>query len=76
MESYNACVADPTTDREIDRRVEWLDEKTYPGLPVIWIENQELLGDQTFAALRAAWRRAERHKTSDRGASNGNSSSG
>jgi hypothetical protein len=60
MENYKTYVTDPATDREIDRRVEWLDEKTYPGLPVIWIENQELLGAQTYAALRAAWQRARR----------------
>jgi predicted DsbA family dithiol-disulfide isomerase len=59
LDSYNAFVADPATDREIDHRIEWLDEKTCPGLPVIWIENQELAGAQTPAALQAAWRRAE-----------------
>ena len=67
MDKYKAYVAHPATDQEIDRRVEWLDEKTYPGLPMIWIENQELLGVQTFAALYAAWNRAERHKTDNRG---------
>jgi len=36
---------------------------------VIWIENQELLGAQTYASLYAAWQRAERHKTGERGAS-------
>jgi len=68
MAAYKACVADPATDGEINHRVEWLDEKEYPGLPVIWIENQGLLGAQTYAALRAAWQRAEEHKTSDRSA--------
>ena len=73
MAAYNTCVADPATDREIDERVAWLDETEYPGLPVIWIENQGLLGAQTYAALRAAWQRAEEHKTSNRSA-NGSSS--
>jgi hypothetical protein len=50
------------TDKKIEERVAWLDEKEYPGLPVIWIENQGLLGTQTYAALRAAWQRAERYK--------------
>jgi hypothetical protein len=58
MDKYKAYVADPVTDQEIDRRVEWLDEKTYPGLPVIWIENQKLLGAQTSDSLHAAWQRA------------------
>jgi hypothetical protein len=53
------------SDEEIDERVAWLDEKEYPGLPVIWIENQGLLGAQTYAALRAAWQRAERYKAGD-----------
>ena len=65
VESYKKCVTDPATDQEIDRRVEWLDEKTYPGLPVIWIENQELVGAQTLESLHAAWQRAARHKTGD-----------
>ena len=60
MQAYKAYVCDPATDQEIDRRIEWLDEKTYPGLPVIWIENQELLAAQTYAALQAAWQRARR----------------
>ncbi len=62
MAAYRACVADPATDAKIEERVAWLDEKDYPGLPVIWIENQELLGAQTYASLRAAWQRAERIK--------------
>jgi hypothetical protein len=69
IESYKSCVADAATDREIDRRVASLDEKTYPRLPVIWIENQELLGAQTFDSLHAARQRAERHKASDTGVS-------
>ena len=52
-----------------ERRVAWLDGKDYTALPVIWIENQGLLDAQTEAAMRAAWQRAERHKTSERGAS-------
>lgn len=36
------AVADPATDQEIDRKVEWLDEKDYPGLPIVWIEDQGL----------------------------------
>ncbi len=62
MAAYKACVSDPTTDKNIEERVAWLDEKEYPGLPVIWIENQGLLGGQTYAALRAAWQRVERMK--------------
>jgi predicted DsbA family dithiol-disulfide isomerase len=62
MAAYKACVTDPATDAKIDQRVAWLDEKEYPGLPVIWIENQELLGAQTYASLHAAWQRAERMK--------------
>jgi uncharacterized membrane protein/predicted DsbA family dithiol-disulfide isomerase len=62
MAAYKACVANPATDERIAQRVAWLDEKEYPGLPVIWIGNQELLGAQTYASLRAAWQRAERMK--------------
>jgi uncharacterized membrane protein/predicted DsbA family dithiol-disulfide isomerase len=70
MAVYRACVTDPATDRDIDQRTAWLSEKDYPGLPVIWIESQELLGVQPFSALRAAWKRAEEHKARDRAARN------
>lgn len=76
MAAYRACIADPATDKAIEQRVAWLSEKEYPGLPVIWIENQELLGVQPFGALRAAWKRAEEHKASDRGASSSRLDSG
>ena len=62
-------IAGPAKDDKTGQRVAWLDEKDYPGLPVIWIENQGLRGAQTYASLRAAWQRAERRKTSERGGS-------
>ncbi|MHB8971020.1 MAG: hypothetical protein ACYC3X_11405 [Pirellulaceae bacterium] len=69
-------MSDPATDKKIEERVAWLDEKEYPGLPVIWIENQGLLGGQTLASLRAAWQRAEEHKTRGRSANGSRPGSG
>ncbi|MHB8970373.1 MAG: DsbA family protein [Pirellulaceae bacterium] len=64
MAVYQACIAAPATDAGTDRRIQWLNEKDYSGLPGIWIENQGLLGAQTFGSLYATCQRAERQKAS------------
>lgn len=64
MEKYRADVADPATDAAIDTKVAWMDQHTIPGLPVIWVQDQRLVGAQTVDSLRAALGRAERRARS------------
>lgn len=62
MDKYRACVADPATDEQIDRQVDWLEATGLDGLPLIWIEDQLLLGSQTPASLNAALERVKRNR--------------
>jgi protein-disulfide isomerase len=62
MEKYRAAVADAATDAAIDARAAWVDQGKMPGLPVIWVQDQRLVGVQTADSLRAALGRAERRR--------------
>jgi len=61
-------------DRDYSQGGEYVGD--YPDLRLIWIENQGLLGAHILRSLHAAWQRAERHKTSERGASGSSSGFG
>ncbi|MBL7037990.1 MAG: thioredoxin domain-containing protein [Pirellulaceae bacterium] len=60
MDDYRQCVADPKTDAQIRQLTGWVEQAHIDGLPVIWIQDQRLMGEQTVASLRAALKRAER----------------
>lgn len=51
MERYRACITDATTDQRIDELTDWLDEREIGGLPVIWVQNQRLLGNHEPAGI-------------------------
>jgi uncharacterized membrane protein len=59
---YEACIADPATDPEIDAASAWVRGTGARGLPVIWVQDQMLVGVQTQTSLRAAFQRALRRQ--------------
>jgi protein-disulfide isomerase/uncharacterized membrane protein len=59
LPSFRACVADPATDQRLDADAAWVRAASPNGLPVIWVQEQMLYGEQPIDALRAAARAAE-----------------
>ena len=62
MDEYQQCVASSETDERIGQLTGFVDQSDVQGLPVIWIEDQRLVGEQTLESLEAALARAERRK--------------
>jgi uncharacterized membrane protein/protein-disulfide isomerase len=56
---YRACVADPETDRRLDDNVEWVRATSPRGLPVVWVQDEMLFGEQSPGTLREAVQDAE-----------------
>jgi uncharacterized membrane protein/protein-disulfide isomerase len=59
MASFRACVADPALDRQLDAEIDWVRDVSPRGLPVIWVQDRMLFGEQPIESLREALRRAE-----------------
>ena len=59
MASFRACVADPALDRQLDAEIDWVRNVSPRGLPVIWVQDRMLFGEQPIESLREAMRRAE-----------------
>jgi uncharacterized membrane protein/protein-disulfide isomerase len=59
LPAFRACVTDPRTDHQIDADLAWMRAASPQGLPVIWVQDRMLFGEQPIAALRAAARAAE-----------------
>ena len=57
MAKYEATTDAVASDQQIEDQVGWFDKEAMPGLPVIWIGNQRLVGVQTADSLRAALHR-------------------
>ena len=60
MDQYDRCVQHPDTDAQIEQLTAWVDQAGVQGLPVIWIHDQRLVGEQTMMSLEAALARAQR----------------
>ena len=56
---FRACVTDPATDRRLDAGTAWVKAVSPQGLPVIWVQDRMLFGEQPIDALREAARAAE-----------------
>jgi uncharacterized membrane protein/protein-disulfide isomerase len=59
MPAFRACVADSATDERLDADVSWVKRASPRGLPVIWVQDRMLYGEQPLDALREAARAAE-----------------
>jgi uncharacterized membrane protein/predicted DsbA family dithiol-disulfide isomerase len=54
LPDFRAAVADPALDERLDADVAWVRAASPRGLPVIWVQDRMLVGEQSLAALRAA----------------------
>ncbi|MCI0455575.1 MAG: thioredoxin domain-containing protein [Gemmataceae bacterium] len=54
---FRTCVADPATEASLEQAA-WVRTAGVKGLPVIWVQDQRLVGAQTAQSLRAALQRA------------------
>lgn len=59
MASFRACMADPALDRRLDAEIDWVRNASPRGLPVVWVQDRMLFGEQPIESLREAARRAE-----------------
>jgi protein-disulfide isomerase len=66
MPAYDACLADPAVDRELERQQAWVKAASPRGLPAVWIQDEFFQGVQPLEKLRAVVRRAERQRPSPR----------
>lgn len=57
---FEACLADPKTDYELDRENAWLGSVREQGLPAVWIGDELLRGVYSLDDLREAFRKARR----------------
>lgn len=62
LHRYRQAVNSPATDAAINAQVAWLDRHVHPGLPLIWVGDQRLIGQQTPESLSRALRRARQHQ--------------
>jgi uncharacterized membrane protein len=60
LAAYDRMVSDPATDAALDATAAWVKESGLRGLPLVWVQDQLLVGVPTPEALTAAYRRAER----------------
>jgi 2-hydroxychromene-2-carboxylate isomerase len=58
---YRACVSDPELDMRLDATVAWVKDASPRGLPVVWVQDQMLFGEQSYGTLRDAVEEAEAH---------------
>jgi uncharacterized membrane protein/predicted DsbA family dithiol-disulfide isomerase len=59
MGQYDRCLAAAATDAQLDATVAWA-KAAGSGLPLLWVQDQLLVGGHSAHALWTAWRRAER----------------
>ncbi len=57
LERFRKCVADSATEAALDEHA-WVRESGLKGLPVLWIQEQTLVGVQNRQSIRAALQRA------------------
>ena len=57
---YDADVADPALDQELDATLAWVEAADTGGLPQLWLADLPLLGAQTLESLEGAWARLRR----------------
>ncbi len=60
MVQYRQCFAEPAIDTQIEEVTKWFEGSKIPGVPVVWIQSQRLLGLQSPGSFHAALRRAKR----------------
>lgn len=60
MARFRDCTHNPATDERIEERTAWVENSDIQGLPVIWVQDQRLVGAQTPASLLAALARVRR----------------
>jgi uncharacterized membrane protein/predicted DsbA family dithiol-disulfide isomerase len=58
LKKYDACLADPAVDGELDRTARWVKAAHGGGVPLLWVRDELLPGVQPPASLRAALDRA------------------
>jgi uncharacterized membrane protein/2-hydroxychromene-2-carboxylate isomerase len=58
---FRACTSDPATDQRLDADVAWVQVASPRGLPVVWVQDRMLFGEQSIEALRDAAEEAEEH---------------
>jgi uncharacterized membrane protein/protein-disulfide isomerase len=64
ISAYDACLADPAVDGELDREQAWVKAASPRGLPAVWIQDEFFQGVVPLEQLRAAVVRAERQRPS------------
>jgi uncharacterized membrane protein/predicted DsbA family dithiol-disulfide isomerase len=57
LPEFRACVRDPAVDRQLDADKEWVQAASPRGLPVVWIQDRMLFGEQSLDQLREAMRK-------------------
>jgi protein-disulfide isomerase/uncharacterized membrane protein len=62
---FRKCVSAPATDAAINRATGWVPGTGLKGLPILWVQDQTLVGVQTRASLEAAFQRARRRLGKD-----------
>jgi uncharacterized membrane protein len=60
LEGYRAALASPDVDRLIDDNSRWFVGSGLPGLPVIWVQAERLVGLPSAHSLRSTLRRSEK----------------
>lgn len=53
-ERYRTCVASSEIDRKIDANLAWVEKACPQGLPCMWVQDQRLMGVQTYQELAIA----------------------
>jgi uncharacterized membrane protein/predicted DsbA family dithiol-disulfide isomerase len=61
---YDAVVNDPATDARLDATVAWVRPAAPRGLPVLWVQEEQLAGPRSAADLLAALRQAKPYRPS------------
>jgi uncharacterized membrane protein/predicted DsbA family dithiol-disulfide isomerase len=59
LPKFRACVASAEIERKIDVNVAWVTKACPQGLPCIWVQDRQLLGEQTYKELTVALTTAE-----------------
>jgi uncharacterized membrane protein/protein-disulfide isomerase len=63
MVPFRACVEDPATDQRLDASVAMVREISPRGLPILWIQDRLLYGEQSIEKLRKAVAAAQEQLT-------------
>jgi predicted DsbA family dithiol-disulfide isomerase/uncharacterized membrane protein len=64
LAKYRQRVAEPATDEKIDTATTWVLQTSAQALPILWVQDQVLVGAQTSESLQAALDRALRRWSS------------